>query len=525
MALWGKVIDQSRCIGCHACTIACKAEHQVPIGVTRTYVKQVEVGLYPNVERHFQVTRCNQCEDAPCVAICPVEALHRRLDGIVDFDREVCIGCKACMAACPYDALYIDPVSHSAEKCNFCAHRIDQGLEPACVAVCPERAIIVGDLSDPTSEVSRWVATGKAEVRKPEKATQPKLFYVDSSLFTRVPALAQVPVLHAAAEQRERYPAPVARPGPAPLRGGPGVNGHLRHGAGPGRHDGGPGRSSAAAIVQYDVPHGPPWDWRVSAYTWTKSLAAGAYLVSAAMAWAGLRLSPAVELASSLLALLFLGATGLLLVADLEQPARFWRILVRPQWRSWLARGAFLITLYGALLAADVTGRLAGWEGMAQGLRAPGVLLAAATAVYTAFLFAQARARDLWQSPILPLHLLVQAVLAGAAGVLILDVALAAGGAGTTVLRNLLVAAAILHATLALSEVAVGHPTADGRQAADHLIRGAFSGLFWGGILLAAAGAGAAAIGWGGAAAALALMGALAHEHAYVQAGQSVPLS
>ncbi|MGH9062815.1 MAG: 4Fe-4S dicluster domain-containing protein, partial [Acidimicrobiales bacterium] len=122
---WVKVVDQTRCIGCHACTTACKSENQVPVGVTRTYVKSVDVGIFPNARRAFQVTRCNQCEDAPCVAACPTAAMFRRPDGIVDFDKSVCIGCKACMAACPYDAIFINPEDHSAEKCNFCAHRLE----------------------------------------------------------------------------------------------------------------------------------------------------------------------------------------------------------------------------------------------------------------------------------------------------------------------------------------------------------------------------------------------------------------
>ncbi|HSP73111.1 MAG TPA: 4Fe-4S dicluster domain-containing protein, partial [Gaiellaceae bacterium] len=130
---WVKVLDQTKCIGCHACTTACKSENLVPLGVTRTYVKAVEVGTFPQVRRSFQVTRCNQCEDAPCVAACPTAAMYRRPDGIVDFDKQACIGCKACMAACPYDAIFINPEDHSAEKCNFCSHRIDAGLEPACV--------------------------------------------------------------------------------------------------------------------------------------------------------------------------------------------------------------------------------------------------------------------------------------------------------------------------------------------------------------------------------------------------------
>ena len=163
---WVKVLDQDKCIGCHACTTACKSENEVPVGVTRTYVKSVEVGTFPQVRRAFQVTRCNQCADAPCTAACPTEAMFRRPDGIVDFDKAACIGCKACIAACPYDAIFINPEDNSAEKCNLCAHRIEIGLEPACVTVCPTDAILVGDLNDPASEVARIVAREPVTVRQ-----------------------------------------------------------------------------------------------------------------------------------------------------------------------------------------------------------------------------------------------------------------------------------------------------------------------------------------------------------------------
>jgi ferredoxin len=101
------------------------SENEVPLGVTRTYVKSVEVGIFPQVRRAFQVTRCNQCADAPCTTACPTRAMYRRPDGIVDFDKSVCIGCKACIAACPYDAIFINPEDNSAEKCNLCAHRVE----------------------------------------------------------------------------------------------------------------------------------------------------------------------------------------------------------------------------------------------------------------------------------------------------------------------------------------------------------------------------------------------------------------
>jgi Fe-S-cluster-containing dehydrogenase component len=181
MPNFGFVIDNRKCIGCHACSTACKSENEVPLGVYRTWVKYVETGSYPNTQRHFQVTRCNHCANPPCVRICPVTAMYQRSDGIVEFDPEVCIGCKACMQACPYDAIYIDPESGTAAKCHYCSHRTELGLEPACVVVCPEHAIIAGDMDDPASEISYVLATHDVTVRKPEQGTAPKLFYIDGN--------------------------------------------------------------------------------------------------------------------------------------------------------------------------------------------------------------------------------------------------------------------------------------------------------------------------------------------------------
>ncbi len=178
MTKYAFVIDQRKCIGCHACTVACKAEHDVPIGVYRTWVKYIERGEFPNSRRYFLVNRCNHCDNAPCVAICPTKAFYQRKDGIVDFDSSRCIGCKSCMQACPYDALYIDPYSHTAAKCNYCAHRTEMGLEPACVIVCPEHAIIAGDLHNPHSEIANILAHEPVRVRKPEQGTLPKVYYL-----------------------------------------------------------------------------------------------------------------------------------------------------------------------------------------------------------------------------------------------------------------------------------------------------------------------------------------------------------
>jgi Fe-S-cluster-containing dehydrogenase component len=164
---YGFAIDQRTCIGwtcigCHACTVACKTEHEIPLGQFRTWVKYVEEGEYPATTRDFAVLRCNHCTDAPCVEICPTKALFKRDDGIVDFDSSRCIGCKSCMQGCPYDAIYIDEDTHTAAKCNFCAHRIDQGLEPACVVVCPTHSIWVGDLDDPGSGIAELLTSSPA---------------------------------------------------------------------------------------------------------------------------------------------------------------------------------------------------------------------------------------------------------------------------------------------------------------------------------------------------------------------------
>ena len=185
---YGFIIDNRKCIGCHACTVACKSEHEVPVGVNRTYVKQVEKGTFPESKRLFSVMRCNHCTNAPCVTICPTEALFIREDGIVDFDNDRCIGCKSCMQACPYDALYIDPETKTAAKCNYCAHRVDVGLEPACVIVCPEHAIVSGNMNDPQSEIATMLSKHDIKVRKKEKGTIPNLFYINAQDESLVPS-------------------------------------------------------------------------------------------------------------------------------------------------------------------------------------------------------------------------------------------------------------------------------------------------------------------------------------------------
>lgn len=496
---WVKVLDKDRCIGCHACTTACKSENDVPLEVTRTFVKYVDVGYWPQARRAFQVTRCNQCEDAPCVAACPTSAMFKRPDGIVDFDKSICIGCRACMAACPYDAIFINPNDHSAEKCNFCAHRLEMGLEPACVVVCPTEAILVGDINDPTSKVASIVDRDPVAVRRPEKETGPTVFYKGATQATLDPLAARRP-------SGDTYMWSEKHSGRGMVN-----SGH------PERYN-----SSAAAVVSYDINHTAPWDWRVSLYTWTKGIAAGAYLVPLLLLLAG-----AIETSSQLwrwaaplIGLAGLAATGGLLIWDLEHPQRFYMIFTRPQWRSWLVRGGVIISGYGAVLSLHLLFSLLD-VAPTPALAVFGAPLALMTAVYTAYLFAQSTARDLWQSRLLPPHLVVQTLLLGAAVALLIDVL--GDGEATGELQLMLALAGIAHLFTTWGEVTLAHRTAHARLAAWEMVGGSYARFFWAGVALVAMGVGLAGMGpLGGL---LAAAGLLAYEHAYVQAGQAVPLA
>jgi Fe-S-cluster-containing dehydrogenase component/formate-dependent nitrite reductase membrane component NrfD len=505
---WVKVLDQSRCIGCHACTTACKSENEVPLGVTRTFVKSVDIGIFPTARRAFQVTRCNQCEDAPCVTACPTQAMYRRDDGIVDFDKQICIGCKACMAACPYDAIFINPEDHSAEKCNLCAHRLDIGLEPACVTVCPTEAILVGDLNDPTSKVAQIINRDAVQVRKPEKETKPGVFYKGAHQATLDPLAARRPPggLYAWATQGAGSIAQSTR------------SSDVNHVIDP--QPG--GTSSAAALISYDIPHQAPWGWRVSLYTWTKSIAAGGFAVPVALAAAGELswTSNTVRWGAPITGLVFLALTGGLLIWDLKHPMRFYLIFTKHQWRSWLVRGSVIIGGYGAALTAYLVAAIAGAGGPAQkAFGWIGMFLATATAVYTAYLFAQAKARDMWQSPLLAPHLAVQAALAGAAMAWLLTPGREAAVVGAVVggpVGAVLAVAAVAHLVLVAAEVTVPHGTAHAHLATRELWRGKYRLLFWISAVLIVAGIFVPP---------LALLGLLAYEHGYVRAGQCVALA
>lgn len=178
---YAMVIDLRRCVGCFSCQVTCKMENNVPFDYFRSKVLVTERGTYPDVKRHFLPTLCNHCENAPCVQVCPVGASYRREDGLILVDDKKCIGCGYCVQACPYDARYINATG-VAEKCTFCQHRIDAGLEPACVHNCIGKARLFGDLNDPASPVSKLVGSHSVQRLKSNLGTEPHVFYIDADL-------------------------------------------------------------------------------------------------------------------------------------------------------------------------------------------------------------------------------------------------------------------------------------------------------------------------------------------------------
>ena len=178
----GLVIDQERCIGCEACTVACKKENHGSAGFIRVRTQNVEqkdvpAGKFPELRMTFMPLVCNHCENPPCAAVCPMDAIEKRQDGVVILDQEACDGCGACVDACPYEAVSINEEGDVAEKCNLCSHRIDQGLEPFCVICCEGQAIHFGNLNDPDAEVGRLAGSETAFQLLPEQGTGPFVFY------------------------------------------------------------------------------------------------------------------------------------------------------------------------------------------------------------------------------------------------------------------------------------------------------------------------------------------------------------
>lgn len=204
-ARWGMLVDLKKCIGCRACTVACKAENEVPLGVFRTTVHYLEEGKFPNPKRSFAPTLCNHCSEPPCTKVCPVDpikakhkgpngveleyekrATYKRPDGVVLVDYDRCVGCHMCVENCPYGARFVDPVrkaggdpaNNTVGKCTYCVQRLDNGVAPSCAQTCLGGALIFGDLNDPGSEISKRLKKEKAITWKPGKGTKPNTYYL-----------------------------------------------------------------------------------------------------------------------------------------------------------------------------------------------------------------------------------------------------------------------------------------------------------------------------------------------------------
>ncbi|MCB0686445.1 MAG: polysulfide reductase NrfD [Saprospiraceae bacterium] len=486
---YGFIIDNRKCIGCHACTTACKAEHQVAVGVNRTWVKQVEKGTFPNTRRLFSVMRCNHCTDAPCVEICPVEALFFREDGIVDFNKDRCIGCKSCMQACPYDALYIDPDNHTAAKCNYCANRIDLGLEPACVNVCPEHAIISGDMDNPDSEIAQLLARQPVKVRKAEKGTRPNLFYIDADDASLVPAQTEKTDSYFWSSQSLGVGHYAKEAEKMAFSNGDVID--LLQKQGISTNGNGEVPKSIDLLMQstkriYDSPDkGILWGWEVSAYVWTKAISAGIF-IAAFFAW--LTASHEIESTASWMvigiALVFLGLTGLLLIKDLDRPDRFLNVLLRPQWNSWLVRGGYAISVFGGLTTLLAVSIYFGWSGIQSLIMWVTALAAVIVAVYTAFLFAQAKGRDFWQSPTLAIHMLIHSIMAGAAVYLIVNMISSQSLAAEKLMVFILFLSLLINLVTITVEMITTHPTVDAKKAVHLILKGRYANKFWIGSII-----------------------------------------
>jgi formate-dependent nitrite reductase membrane component NrfD len=287
------------------------------------------------------------------------------------------------------------------------------------------------------------------------------------------------------------------------------------------------------ALAAYDVSHARPWGWQVPAYCWTKSIGSGVLAVPAiGMALGRLSGNRVRDIALATVALFFTALTTVLLVWDLDHKERFLRVVFTPQSKSWLARGAFILIAYSALCGVFWLAAVAGFSLAASLLLWPTVLAGFCAAAYTAFLFGQCEGRDLWQTPLLPAHLIVQTLLCGSAVLALLPDAL---GGSTQTLAFAIPALIVnlgLHLLMLLGEVAMPHTTDNASYGARLMTHGPFARAFWGGAVVVGGIVPLLLLWVGepnriavGLASVLALAGLLIFEWCFVMAGQSVPNS
>ncbi len=456
------------------------------------------------------------------MAICPTSALFRSDNGVVDFQDDHCIGCKSCMNACPYDALYINPETNTAHKCNMCNHRLEVGLEPSCQIVCPTEAIKIGDLDDPMSEISRIIARDDVAVRAPEQNTKPKVYYRgadQASLDPTRTAIANDGMIWADTLRSD-----------AKNHGSGSTHPTIPVGLGNRPID----EPGVVARTAYTTAHQMTWKEKVSGYLVTKAVASGVMLVAALLVLMGhADAQAAVGVIPPMVAGVFLGITGVLLVTDLKQPTRFHYLITRGNWSSWLVKGAYILMAFSLVCGLWWIAGLAESSSMLEVLAIPAVIGAAGTAGYTAYLFGQCEGRDLWQTPLLLPVLLAQAVTAGGATYAILDVFIDVPE--PTAVRWVLLGGILATAALVAVEL-TAHGSRHVELAVHAMTRGKYARQFWwGGIVSGLALPAVATIVALAAdlddpilvalAGLASLVGMFAYEDSFVRAGQSVPLS
>jgi formate-dependent nitrite reductase membrane component NrfD len=444
------------------------------------------------------------------------------------------------MQACPYDALYIDPETHTAAKCNYCAHRIDVGLEPACVNVCPEHAIISGDMEDASTEIASLLARQPVKVRKPEKATIPNLFYIDADDSSLIPSATTSTTVSLWGSQTRGVGHFAKEAEKMAFSNTDVIEELVKLNGGYNTKDG-PVKSPKTVEVLldktkqvYNTPDkGILWGWEVSGYVWTKAISAGAVLIPLLALILNKDLLGQISMTTaSVIGLLFLVFTGLLLIKDLDQPTRFPYVLLRPHWGSWLVKGGYAITLFGALLTAIFAGDFFDLFPVSGVLLWITGIAAIVVAVYTAFLFAQAKGRDFWQSPSLAIHMLNHSVMAGAAIYLILGLFADNNQEWISFASKIAVVTLIINMAIMLIELTITHPTTDAKRVVQMITRGRYKMQFWIGVVLIGNILPLVLLSIGGAeqvlsigTAILLLAGIYINNHIWVEAPQRISLS